>query len=189
MPTPYNTSNYNYPLFAEIWPTVDDFLADYNISSLKCITTASATILYNLLIGKFYNAPINMDSIGQWKQQVMVTIYCYGPTWEKRSELQSKLRNLTDDDLLKGSRHMVNIAANPSTPVDTDSGTMSDKELNYIQEQNVSLSERSKVEAYNTLYDLLKTDITTQFIDRFDNLFLKCVSPQRVPYFIYSKED
>lgn len=195
MPTPYNSIDlYNYPLFSQIWASDTDFINDYNACSIPTtITEQSAKLLYGLLIGRYYNSPINFDSIGQWKQQFMSVIYCYGPSWEKKLELQKKLRTLTDDEIFKGSRQMYNNAANPSTPVmqadNTEKGTLSDKELNFIKEQNVTLNERGKLEGYGYLYDLIVSDVTTDFLRRFDNLFLNCVSPQRVPFFIYQKEN
>ena len=189
MPTPYNSIDlYNYPLFSQIWASETDFINDYNACSIPTtITEQSAKLLYGLLVGRYF------DSIGQWKQQFMSVIYWYGPSWEKKLELQKKLRTLTDDEIFKGSIQMYNNAANPSTPVmqadNTEKGTLSDKELNFIKEQNVTLNERGKLEGYGYLYDLIVSDVTTVFLRHFDNLCLNCVSPQRVPFFIYQKEN
>lgn len=194
MPTPYNVNQYNYPLFSDIWPEQADFINDYNTCDIPTtIKEQSAKTLYSLMVGRYYNSPINFDSIGQWKQQVMSLIYCYGPSWEKKLDLQTKLRNLSDDDILKGSTQMYNNAGNPSTPItnanNLKTGTLADKQLNFIKEQNVTLNERGKLEGYGYMYDLIVSDVTNDFLRKFDNLFLNCVSPQRVPIFIYDKEN
>ena len=194
MPTPYNSIDlYNYPLFGQIWPTEASFITDYKNGTIPTtISDNTAKLLYGLLAGRYFNSPINFDSIGQWKQQFMSILYCFGPSWEKKLELQKKLRSLTDEELVQGSRQMYNTAGNPSTPINSgtmETGTMSAKELNYIKEQNVSLFQRGKLEGYSALYEVIKADVTTNFLNKFDKLFLNCVTPQRVPYFIYEKEE
>lgn len=196
MPSYLNNSHeiYNYPRFCQIWKDKAAFLVDYKGCDIPTtISDETATLLYALLCGKHYNSPIGYSSVGQWKQSIMATIYCFGPVWEKRLELQNKLRNLTDDEILAGSIDMWNDAANPSTPVADSpnglSGTLSDKQLNFIKGQTVTLRQRSKVDAYAMLYDVLKTDVTTAFLSKFDKYFLRCVAPQRVPIYIYPAED
>lgn len=189
-----NYTYYNYPLFGDVWSTADAFITDYKASHLTCISDTSVTTLYYLLVARYFNSPINMDSVGQWKQAVMATIYCYGPAWEKRLEVQNKLRTLTESELIAGTTYMHNNAGNPSTMVaaattSEPTGTLSDKELNFIKDQQTSLTQRGKLEGYQYLLSLLKTDVTTEFLDRFNKLFLNCVSPQRVAYFIYPTEE
>ena len=184
-----NTNIYNYPLFCQIWKDKDAFLTDYKQCGIPTsITDESATLLYNLLLGEYYNSPIGYNSVGQWKQQFMTIIYCYGPSWEKRLDLQDKLRNITDEELLEGTTMIYNTAQNPSTPV-TNQGTNTKHQLGYISNQNVSLSQKSKLEAYATLNDVLRKDVTTELLSKFRPLFCGLVAPQLTPVYVYDKED
>ena len=184
-----NTNVYNYPLFCQIWKDKDAFLSDYKQCGIPTsITDESATLLYNLLLGKYYNSPIGYDSVGQWKQQFMTIIYCYGPAWEKRLELQNKLRNISDEELLEGSMMDYNNAQNPSTPV-SGQGTNTKKLLDFVNNQTVTLNQKSKLEAYSILNDVLKEDVTTRFLDKFRPLFCGLVAPQLTPVYVYDKEN
>lgn len=80
---------------------------------------------------------------------------------------------------MAGSRAIYNHAYNPST----DPSTSTLEELAMINDQNTTNYKRSKLEAYAQLWDLLETDITGEFIDRFAVCFKKFVSPERT--FVY----
>ena len=56
---------------------------------------------------------------------------------------------------------------NPST----QPGTGTDQELNFINNQNVTKHKKSKLEGLAMLSDLLKNDVTEQFLRRFDDFF------------------
>ena len=195
MPSYLNTYSTSYfPLFCQIWPTVDDFMKDFKDSPILVpITDESAKLTYNLLIGRYYNSPIGYNSVGQWKLEMFTTMYLYGPTWEKRLEIQDKLRNLSEEEIIKGTVSMLNTAANPSTPItgaeNKRTGTLADKELNYIKEQNVSLNERNKIDSYLRLNEALATDVTGPYLEKFKEYFQKCVAGDLTPTYIYEKED
>lgn len=95
---------YNTKLFTNIYQNVNDFLSDYNgIGIPATINTQNATTLYYLLYGKYGNSPIaNMDE-NQFKYKLFSIIWQYGPTWEKRLDIQSILRNFTEADLKAGA--------------------------------------------------------------------------------------
>ena len=175
---------YDTKLFTEIWEEASDFLADYGDNGIATtISTASATTLYYLLYAKYGNNPIaNLDE-EQFKYKVFSIIYAYGPTWEKRLDIQSKLRGLTDDQLLVGSKVIHNSALNPETAP----GTQTLNELEYINAQNTSNIKKSKMDAYAQLWELLDTDVTTSFIDKFKVCFKQFVRPERT--WIYVTED
>ena len=46
-------------------------------------------------------------------------IYQYGPTWEKRLDIQKSLRGLTEEDIRGGTRQINNHAWNPGTEPST----------------------------------------------------------------------
>ena len=68
----------------------------------------------------------------------------YGPTWEKRLDIQEKLRNISDDELRLGSKAIYNHALNPSTAPSTQAL----EELSYINDQSTSNYRKSKMDAY-----------------------------------------
>lgn len=175
---------YSTELFTDIWEAVEDFMEDYqNVGIPTSISTASAQTLYYLLYAKYGNNPIANRDINQFKYKVFATIYEYGPTWEKRLAIQKKLRELSDDDLVKGSKAIYNSALNPSTAPST--ATL--EELEYINSQNTTNYKKSKMEAYAQLWDLLDTDVTTEFINRFRVCFKQFVAPERP--LVYVTED
>lgn len=175
---------YSTVLFSEVWDDVDDFLTDYNdVGIPTTITTLSATTLFYLLYARFGNNPIANNDITQWKYKIFSTIFQYGPSWEKRLDIQTKLRALTEDDILKGSKAIYNTALNPSQAPST--ATL--EELNYINSQNTTNYKKSKMDAYTQLWDLIETDVTEEFLNQFKKCFKVFVSNERP--IIYVEED
>ena len=97
--------------------------------------------------------------------------------------IQTSLRALTDADILAGSKAIYNSALNPGT----DPSTASLDELTYINSQNTTNYKKSKMDAYAQLWDLLSTDVTAEFLNRFRPCFKQFVSPER--HFIFVTED
>lgn len=167
--------NYRQNTFTETWDNVDAFLADYNSCGIPAnLDTENATTLYYLMYAKFGNRTIASSDTNRFKYDLFSRIWQYGPNWVKRLDIQEKLRNLTDEQLLEGSRQIYNNAANPSA----EPGTFSDEELVYINNQNVTKNKKGKLEGYAVLTSLLADDITSDFLKKFDNLFLKIVEPE-----------
>lgn len=174
-----NVILYNTKLFTEIYPDYDTFEDGYTESPLKDgITDDNLQILYYLLYARYGNSPIaNMDE-NQFKYKLYSVIWQYGPTWESRLEIQDKLRELLatghEADLINGAKAIYNHAYNPETAPSTQSV----EELTYINDQNTTNYKKSKMDAYTQLWGLLATDVTEQFIDRFQPLFKKFVRPE-----------
>lgn len=181
---------YSTVLFTDIWDNVDDFKSDLADSPFAgCIhygeTVGTApnqttypdnvSIVFYLLYARYGNNPIaNLDEL-QWKFKIFSTIFQYGPTWEKRLELQGKIRSLTETDLLTGSKAIHNHAFNPSTTPSTSSLT----ELTYINDQQTSSFKKNKLDAYTQQWDMLETDVTEDFLNKFKKCFKIFVSPER----------
>ena len=93
---------YNTKLFCEIYESVSDFTYDYqHIGIPTSISVASAQTLYYLLYARYANNPIaNLDE-EQFKYKLFAVVFQYGPTWEKRLDIQSKLRALSEDEILQ----------------------------------------------------------------------------------------
>lgn len=195
--------NYRNRTFADIYPEVEQFeqdYADFNTGMLD--SSVSGTALYTiwmLLHARYGNSTVASANEEQFKLKLFTTIFMYGPTWEKRLEIQKKVRELlkdgkVSDELLTGGKAVYNTALNPSTPVqDAESsyegGTNTLTELKYINQQNTTNYKKSLPEAYSILTGLLETDVTSQFIDRFKKLFLIVVTPEIPLWYVTDRRD
>lgn len=91
---------YDTKLMTEIWDEASDFLTDYqNVGIPTTISTQNATTLYYLLYARYGNTPIANYDETQWKYKIFSVIFQYGPTWEKRLDVQQTLRGLQLSDL------------------------------------------------------------------------------------------
>lgn len=163
--------NYRTRTFTDIYPSQEEFSEAYSSSGLAgAISDTSVKTLYYLLYARYGNSHISSSDETRFQYDLYGIIFSYGPTWEKRLAVQKQLRELDDDDLMYGAKAIYNTALNPSTgPTVNSDGTPA--ELNYINSQNTTNYKKSKLEAYSMLYGLLETDVTTEFINRFERLF------------------
>ena len=175
---------YDTKLFRQVWPTGERFEADYlsNPLHLQEVDEYSQTIYY-LLFANFGNSPIaNLDE-EQFKYRVYETIFNFAPTWKKRLEIQKKLRDLPDEELMRGGKSISNYSNNPNTAPSTSST----EELTFVQQQTTRGLKRGKVDAYANLLSLLDEDVTRDFIERFRPLFMTFVRPGE--RYIYPNEE
>lgn len=156
--------------FADIFPNVETFTSELTTSGIPVLLTKNESIpaLYYLLYARYGNSHNAFSDENQFKYSVFSTIFMYGPTWEKRLEIQGKLRELSEKDLLVGGKAIYNRAYNPSTAPSTN--TL--EELTTINEQNTTNFKKSKLEGWSILMSLLETDVTEEFIGKFKKLFL-----------------
>ena len=163
--------------FSEFWGyDADAFYQEASESGIPLlISEATTKTAYWLLLAEFANSTIANDDENQFKNRLFAIIFRYGPTWEKRLDIQAKIRNLTEDEIRRGGKQIINKAEHPGTAPSTSSLD----ELQHISEQNVVNNTRDKLTGYNNLLALLETDVTAAFIDRFRPLFMKCVAPER----------
>lgn len=177
---------YETKLFCEIYEDDEDFIEDYHDIGLPVtISDTTATTLFYLLYSRYANNPIANWDETQFKYKLFSIIWQYGPTWEKRLDIQKKLRELSDDDIIRGSKAIYNHSYNPSTAPST--GTL--EELTTINEQNTTNYKRSKLEAYGQLWELLDTDVTSEFLGKFIVLFKKFVRPANPVLYITEDEE
>lgn len=174
---------YNTELFTDIWDNKVDFVEDIiNIGNAK-VSVASLEVLYSLLYARYGNSPIANLDVNQFKAKMWSIIYQYGPTWEKRVEIQDKIRALNEDEITGGGKAVYNKAFNP----DTEPSTSSLDEINYISQQDTTNFKKSKLEGYSVLMNLLETNVTGEFIDKFKVCFKQFVMPEHP--IIYESED
>lgn len=177
--------NYRNRKFTDIWGNVDAFLSDYQNNGISTtITDASATLLFYLLYARYGNSTVASSDENQFRYKIFSTIFMYGPTWEKRLEIQKSVRELDLEELMDGGKAVYNTALNPGQPVaggqgaPVGEGTNTLDELTYINQQNTTKYKKSKVDAYAVILNLLETDVTEAFINKFKKLFLTVVTPE-----------
>lgn len=177
----------------DIYDTDQEFLTDFKASAVYgklgfSMTDDALLLTFTLVYAKFANTPIANASADLFKLQFYSMIWKYGPTWQKDVDIQVKLRGLSLDstsDIYKGSKAIYNHAVHPQT---TPSTTTLD-ELTYIDDQNVTNYKKSTLEGLASLYELLKTDVTDAYINRFGKLFSKFVSPEYNAPLFYEEDN
>lgn len=179
---------YSTITFTEVWDDVDEFKTDLAASpfagSISTTNPDNVSLVFYLLYARYGNNPIANRDVNQFKYKIFSVIFQYGPTWEKRLDVQKKLRAISDDDLLKGSKAIYNNALNPSTAP----STASLEELTYINAQNTTNYKKSKMDAYAQLMELLMVDVTEEFLVKFKKCFKVFVAPER-PLLYVSDDD
>lgn len=136
-------------------------------------TNGTMTTLYYLLWARYASNHINSDYPQQWKMKLMMTVFEYGPTWSKRLEIQEKVRNMSDDEIQKGTIMTYNTAMNPDGAPTTETW----ETLKGINSQNKNLYQRGKLDSYAYIDQILKTDVTREFIEKFKKYFDIMASP------------
>ena len=178
---------YNTKTFNDIFENATDFKANYDTLqgglTMNAIAADYVTLTWQLLSARYGNSPIANWSEDQFKLKVWQTMFEYGPTWVKKLDIQDKLRNLTDTEIMQGAKSIYNAALNPATPPSTD--TLD--EVEYINQQNVSKRVKNRVAAYGELESMLDTDVTNLYISKFKKLFMTVVDPSRT--LIYATDE
>ena len=92
---------YDTKLMTEVWSSASEFLTDYQTAGIPTtISVQNATTLYYLLYARYGNTPIANYDEEQWKYKIFSVVFQYGPTWEKRLDIQNTLRGLQISDLV-----------------------------------------------------------------------------------------
>lgn len=172
-------NGYNQQLFSQQWtqtlsqlyPTYDEFLADYNEIGLKELEFENPDFLrtiYLLLLGEYGSSAIQSLSPDRFKLRFFTRIMAYGPLYEKQMKHQKTLLSMTDDELRVSAKAIHNSARNPSQKPPTDSEEI----LPYIDSQNTTNHQRSLMDAYAYFDDVADDSLTKKFIKRFDDMFV-----------------
>jgi hypothetical protein len=165
--------------FCDIFPDVATFVDGYTGSKLATINTVSnPELVYYLLYARYANWYILPIDENQWKYKVYSMMFQYGPTWEKRLDMQRRIRELTEDEIRRGSKRIDNLSYNPSTSPSNDSM----EPLDTINQQHFNGWEKSPLEGYANLEMLLETDVSEEFISKFKKLFTRVQRAHTVLY-------
>ena len=161
--------------FTDVYNDAETFLNDYSTNGLPRLLKDEKSVytIFYLLYARFGNSTIAFTDVEQFKYNVFTTIFMYGPTWEEKLELQNKIRNLSDEEITIGGKAIYNSAQNPSN---MNPGM---EELDYINSQNVTRYKKSKLEGIALKWELLKNDVTNEFLIKFKSLFRTILSPDK----------
>lgn len=173
-----NFQTFDNITFSDLWPTQKDFINSYKEVGFPqtyeggtYVSDDDLNLIWLLLIGRFADSTIKpYNTFGAFQVRFMSRVWQHAPAWKKNLDIQNKLRSLSLEDgseIYKGSSAIYNTAMNPNTQPGTDT----DDELNFINSQNVTKYKKSKLEGLAILSDLLKNDVTEQFLRRFDDFF------------------
>lgn len=180
IPTLENTyyGSYRTRTFAEIFPDLQTFqmiLRTDGAFGLLFSPEVEYDKLYVLLYGRYGNSHIAFSDENQFLFRMASIIWQYGPTWQRRVEVQEKLRMIPDEELMTGGKAIYNHSYNPSSTPSTSSL----QELLTINDQNTTNYKKSKLEGYANLMMLLETDMTEEFLNKFRNCFIKVIAPDQ----------
>ena len=171
--------NYRTLRFTDIYQDAEAFMRDYNdigkqsFKIPKEMDGIAETIFY-LLYARYGNSHIASSDPNRFRFLLFSKIFQYGPTWKRRLDVQESVRNMSEEDLLQGSKQIYNQARNPSTKPTT--GSL--EELPKIDNQSTANNKRGKLDAYAFLESMLRTDVTEDFLRRFKDMFLIIVEPE-----------
>ena len=187
---------YSTNIFTDIYPDVETFVSDYKnvgipyqytvgTTTYQTLTDTNVEALFYLLYARYGNSPLANRDITQFKYKLFSVIFQYGPAWQKELDVQRKIMNLSEDDIRLGSKAIYNQALNPQT----EPSTAALEELEYINQQNTTNYKKSPLEGYAILMELLKKDVTEEFINKFGRCFKKFVSNERPIIYVTEEEE
>ena len=155
--TVYN-ADYYHGTFQEVWEKASDFVTDYKTSGVN--TSAQA-----LGLNQITDSELSM---------IYYLLYSrYGNNPYAADDLYRFKYNLFSTIFMYAPTWLKRL-------------DIQNKLRNLTDDENVASTKKSKIAAYSDLVDLLKTDVTDQFLEKFKKLFLYVVAPQ-FPY-LYKNE-
>lgn len=178
--------------FSEIFDTADLFLAGWLDCPLynSVISNDRIKELWYHLYAAYGNSHIASFDTNQFKAKVWSLVATKGLIWNTRLNILNKMVSLTDDEIVQNSKSWVNMAQNPMDIEDGRNGDDKDF-LDFIQNQNVSFSERGQVDAYTNYAAALGVGIsqTQEFVKQFKKLFKTVVDYEAPLYYDTEVED
>ena len=169
----------------EYYPNFETFKDDYDNLGIPKVFNNEETLqlCYYVLMTRYGFSTVRGYNYDMFRPILFTRIWQYGGTWEKRLQIQEKLRSLSLDagsEIYRGSKAIYNTALNPDTPPTTE-------ELDFISSQNTTTYKKSTIEGLANLNAMLTTDVTEEFLDKFANLFKQIIYSAHDRY--YNLED
>lgn len=160
--------------FIEVFPTETDFINNFTKSVYSKYLTDETflAITYDILLANYKNSKIAAIDTDSFKRKINFILFSKGPACLKKLEIQEKVLALTEDDIRTGTVGKFTHGYNPS---DVPGTANSDTEIETVNEQSLNKYTKSKLDGYNGLLELIKTDIMTTFINNFRKLFMTVI--------------
>jgi hypothetical protein len=182
--------SYRTRTFADIFPSSDAFTAELAKTPFAAVAAdfraadipdteedyrPTLEIVFALLYARFGNSHISFSDENQFRYNIFSTLYSYGPTWAKKTQIQKELRALDATTVREGAFAIYNSAMNPNTQPSTQTLT----ELPFINNQNTTRHKKGLMDGYALLISLLEDNITKDFTDKFKRFFIQIIAPDR----------
>lgn len=179
--------NYRTRTFNDIYGNIESFKEDFSYYSNigldpKFQNVKIVDTLFYLLCGKYGNSHIANSDENQFKLKLFSYVFQFAPYWEKSLDIQNKLRTLTEDEILAGSKQLTNHSYNPST--EPSGPNVVNGEIKTVDEQHNNKFTKGKVNAYGELFYMLRSDVTEEFIGKFKRLFIYIVEPESPLWYV-----
>ena len=167
--------------FSEIFTSMTDLSTGwkYSMFNLQLPTGQMKTdleyysfLLYTLLSSRYGSSYISDISVDSFKNKLFAIYFQYGPRWIKQLDIQNKVYNLTDAELMSGAITKSTHGYNPSTVPGTAND---DTSIETVNDQSLVKYTKSKLEAYANQLNLLDDGITEEFMNRFAKLFMTTI--------------
>ena len=144
---------YDTKLFTEVFDDAGTFVYYYtNIGIPTTISDANATTLYYLLYARYGNSPIANYDEEQFKYKIFSIIFQYGPTWEKRLDVQKTLRDMQLSDLVDNGQ-LSELFSSQGTSSQTSSGTNGNTRTLNTQEANTGTQATAHTGTIGLIHD------------------------------------
>lgn len=176
--------------FSELFPNETSFVTEYKASpfyqdSGNKLDDLHIKLTWAFLIARYANSTIGSIDENQFKYKVFSIMFAYGPAWQYKLSVQTKLRDDSNfSNFVKGNMAIYNKSYNPSTLPANDALDP----LTTVNEQNANMSKKGELETYNQILLLLKNDVTEEYLSHFKKLFIVVVQPD-YPLFYRTDED
>lgn len=124
---------------------------------------------YYLLMSRYYDSTFKLTDKDSIARRFGAILASYGAVWAKHKEINQKVRNMSEDEIIEGQTSVSNNASNPSI----EPSTQTLEELTYIDNQLVNKTKRSKLNAYEQFKDMIDSEKDEWLINKFKDLFIK----------------
>ncbi len=178
--------NYRTRTFCDIFPDYNTFEVVYRKSPLNIsgLRDENLTILYYELYALYGNSHIASSDENQFKYKLFMIIFNKGLIWQRSLDIQAKLQNLSEEQILQSAKYLSSHAYNPGEGGEVIDG---DTILQYINDQS-STKQSGPYIASMVNYMQSLVDVTSAFIGEFKKLFLTIVNPE-LPLWYVEDED
>lgn len=163
--------------FLEVYPTANDLYTAYTGEDTPhyiaddykdVVESEFKNEVYNVLYGYYASRHITANEKGetQWKSRFLTAIGIFTPAYKRKLKIQKDLRTLSEDELRDTGKTVTNISSYPGDVLETE-----DEQLKSVDNQQRTGVIKGKVDAYGQLNAILKDDVVSAYVNRFNKFF------------------